>query len=1048
MIKIISLTREGVTIAWEIKQGAKASRVYWSDRETDGENYRLMAEIYAHETQQFHLNKAPSIPHYFRVCPVLEDGECKEGETLVTPVRFFLEEQLETLNRGLVAVETRNGIFLSWRFFLTEVTGYEETGKRLTGANFMVYRDGKPVSYVTDSTNYLDPDGNRESSYQVAAVLNGEEDKACEPVTVWDGGYLDLPLKKPDPGVTPAGEVYTYSANDMSVGDVDGDGDYEFLVKWDPSNSQDVSIKGYTGQCYIDCYKLDGTLLWRLNLGPNIRAGAHYTQFMCYDFNGDGKAEMALKTAPGTRMTRYGADGKELETYYITMPEEDLEAGYSHEDSYVCSSETYRLHLVETFRTWQDHPEVRAGRWPKTLEECFQIPPMAAYPLNQEDAERLVDYFLDVYAPSKNPRNRLREFEGFIYKGPEYLTMFSGDGRELETINFPFDRVDDGLMWGDYAGKRIEPCNRVDRFLSGVAYLDGRRPYLIVCRGYYTRSAVAAYQFFENRLEQVWSVDSGFVPMNNPFHDTLQAENGTDPVYGAFAGQGNHSLSVCDVDGDGFMEIIYGGACLDHDGSLLYSSKDKLPNGQAAKLGHGDAMHVADIDPDRPGYEIFNVFEGAEHAPYGYALRDAESGRVLFGEYAQKDLGRCMIGDVIPNARGLQCWVNGVGTYDCHGTLLKKETLGTNMSIRWAGDLTTQIIDGEDYLKQSPTGVINDFTHGIMLVPENTNTNNGTKGNPCLVADIFGDFREELLLRTKDSRAIRIYTNPQVTDHKLFTLMHDTQYRCGVAWQNNCYNQPCYPKFYYASDMDFGRVLPYMKRKPVLFLAGDSINQTYQEEERPSTGMGERLLEHMDTGNRYEISRRAGCRFSNERRYESRHLIVDNCAMAGRSSKTFLEEGRLEDIKNQIREGDFLLIQFGHNDAAEGKRERYVPVSDFPKYLETYAKTAREKGAVPVLISPVCLCPCEENREGEKGEIAGKLPAYREAMERYAKKEGIPFVDMYRLTEEFCEKAGEAEARKLYRKDLVHLSEFGADQYAGILADHLKSIIIEENGEG
>lgn len=98
-----------------------------------------------------------------------------------------------------------------------------------------------------------------------------------------------------------------------------------------------------------------------------------------------------------------------------------------------------------------------------------------------------------------------------------------------------------------------------------------------------------------------------------------------------------------------------------------------------------------------------------------------------------------------------------------------------------------------------------------MLHPEGTSTNNGTKGNPCLIADIFGDFREELLLRTADSSAIRIYTNTELTSHKLFTLLHDATYRCGVAWQNNCYNQPCYTSFYYASDMDFKNVLKYLE---------------------------------------------------------------------------------------------------------------------------------------------------------------------------------------------------------------------------------------------
>ena len=242
------------------------------------------------------------------------------------------------------------------------------------------------------------------------------------------------------------------------------------------------------------------------------------------------------------------------------------------------------------------------------------------------------------------------------------------------------------------------------------------------------------------------------------------------------------------------------------DGSLLYSSYGTRPDGVRAKFGHGDAMHVANIDPDRPGLEIFNVFEGGAAVPYGYALRDAETGEAIFGEYATVDLGRCMIGKIEPDIRGLQVWVND--TYDCKGNKLETPLLGTNQSIRWAGDLTTQILDGVQYIGTVQPGVVNDNIHGIMLKPEGTMTNNGTKGNPCLVADIFGDFREELLLRTQDDSAIRIYMNTEITGHKLFTLMHDTQYRCGVAWQNNCYNQPCYTKFYYAGDMDFKYVLP------------------------------------------------------------------------------------------------------------------------------------------------------------------------------------------------------------------------------------------------
>jgi hypothetical protein len=417
----------------------------------------------------------------------------------------------------------------------------------------------------------------------------------------------------------------------------------------------------------------------------------------------------------------------------------------------------------------------------------------------------LVDYFLTTFSREKSPKNNLDKLEGFIYEGPEYLTMFSGEGVELETIPFKHIRVDDGLLWGDYAMNRMEPCNRVDRFLSGVAYLDGERPYLIICRGYYTRAAITAYSFFQGKFREYFAIDSGFVPMTNPFNDDPHAGVGTDPVYGILAGQGNHSLSTADVDGDGYQEIIYGGAVIDHDGSVLYSSYGYLPDGTYAKFGHGDAMHVANIDPDKPGLEIFNVFEGGKAAPYGYALRDARNGEVIYGEYAECDLGRCMIGDINSKVRGLQTWVKQVRS--CTGEFLKDPLPGTNFSIRWAADLSTQIIDGNDIFGVH-SGVINDNTHGIMLKPEGMATNNGTKGNPCLVADLFGDFREELILRKADDSAIRIYINTELTEHKLFTLMHDIQYRTAVAWQNNCYNQPGYTKFYYAGDMDFKYVIP------------------------------------------------------------------------------------------------------------------------------------------------------------------------------------------------------------------------------------------------
>ena len=803
------VTDSSIGISWEPVQKADCYRVYWADSAGSTVRYRLMAETKA---CRYTLEKATHVPHYLRVAAVRNGEETECSDTLRTPVKKVFWEQLERLNRGLVAVKTGNGIFLSWRLFLEEVSGYSDTG--MTGTDFAVYRNGERIGTVMESTNYLDARGTEKDRYAVAPIKDGREGEPCGEVKVWEKEYLDIPLHKPEGGVTPAGEAYEYHANDMSIGDVDGDGEYEYIVKWDPSNSHDVSIKGYTGKCYLDCMKLDGTLLWRLDMGVNIRAGAHYTQFMVYDFNGDGKAEMAVKTAPGTKMIRYGVDGTAKEERYITLLPEDIAAGVGHEDNYVCSAEDYRRHMAEVFMHWQDCPQVKSGQWPETLEECFKMegiapPRSCSYPLKEQDALDLADYFIHVYAPARSEKNELDKFEGFIYEGPEYLTMFAGDGRELQTVRFPVGREDDGLLWGDYALPRIEPCNRVDRFLSGVDYLDGERPYLIMARGYYTRTTVTAYDFFDNCFREKFRVDSGHVPMANPFRaEGIHEVEGPDPVYGALAGQGNHSLAAADVDGDGCMEIIYGAAVIDHDGSLLYSSYDYRPDGVRAKLGHGDAMHVAKIDPDRPGYQIFNVFEGGEAVPYGFALRDAQTGEVLFGEYAAEDLGRCMIGKIDPGTRGFQVWVNEV--FDCRGRKLEVPVPGTNQSIRWAGDMSTQIIDRAQYIGTVQTGVINDNTHGTMLVPEDTMTNNGTKGNPCLVADIFGDFREELLLRKKDDSAIRIYTNTELTGHKLFTLMHDSMYRCGVAWQNNCYNQPCYTKFYYGNDCDFRDVLPWL----------------------------------------------------------------------------------------------------------------------------------------------------------------------------------------------------------------------------------------------
>ena len=199
--------------------------------------------------------------------------------------------QMENLDRGVVAVKVTGGVYVGWRMFGYE---YDTTASNVS---YNLYRDGTKVANVTDSTNYLDASGTSSSKYTVSAVIKGVEGAQSGPMTVWAQQYLSIPVSPPPNG--PLGGKY--SPNDASPGDLDGDGQMDIVLKWDPSNSQDSSFSNKSDDCIIDGVKIDGTKLWRIDLGVNIRAGAHDTQLSVYDFDGDGKAEFACKTAPGTK---------------------------------------------------------------------------------------------------------------------------------------------------------------------------------------------------------------------------------------------------------------------------------------------------------------------------------------------------------------------------------------------------------------------------------------------------------------------------------------------------------------------------------------------------------------------------------------------------------------------------------------------------------------------------------------------------------------------------------------------------------------------------
>jgi rhamnogalacturonan endolyase len=346
---------------------------------------------------------------------------------------------------------------------------------------------------------------------------------------------------------------------------------------------------------------------------------------------------------------------------------------------------------------------------------------------------------------------------GTIQTGPEYLTLFDGrTGAELNTVayNPPRGSVS---SWGDsYA-------NRCDRFLACVAYLDGVHPSAVMCRGYYTRATLAPYDVINKKLVQRWFYDSG-----------------TTAGIGAY-GQGNHNLSVADVDTDGKDEIVYSSCVIDDNGTLLYRTG----------LGHGDAMHLSDMDPDNPGLEVWDVHEETSSA-YGYELHDAKTGTILWGTYTGNDNGRGMAGDIDSLYKGFEMWSSsGAGTYSCKGVQISTAKPSTNFRIYWDGDLQDELLDGVKITKWTGNGST------TLLTGSGVSSCNSTKSTPNLVADLFGDWREELVLWTKaDSAKLQIYTTTKPTNYKLYTPMHDAVYRLAVAWQNVVYNQPPHLGFY------------------------------------------------------------------------------------------------------------------------------------------------------------------------------------------------------------------------------------------------------------
>lgn len=592
-----------------------------------------------------------------------------------------LPQSADSLGRGLVAVQADGYAAVSWRYLPTDGTDAAFDVYRRTGRKAPQRLNSTPL---TGTTFWADSLCNPQAD-NVYTIRRAGSRTDMASARLCPKPYIEIDMAPiaDDP-------EWRYQPNDASAADLDGDGEYELIVTR-TGRAHDNSHRGVTDPVLIEAYKLDGRLMWRVSLGRNIRAGAHYTPFIVFDFDGDGRAELAVRTSDGTTFADGTAIGDTAADYVDSRPD----------------SPTY----------------------------------------------------------------------GMVTTGPEYLSVIDGlTGCELARADYiargePFEFGD------NYA-------NRVDRFLAGVGMLGGPNHSIIICRGYYAKTVVEAWDYADRRLERRWRFDT-------------QADGGRLADY---EGQGNHNLSVADVDGDGFDEITYGACLIDHDGRPGYNTR----------LGHGDAIHLTDIDIDRPGLEVWDCHESVPTRA-GSEMRDARTGELLWGVPSVDDVGRALAADVDPRFRGCEAWtLASGGIYTANGRLICPRTPSINFAIWWDGDLSRELLDGSGVTGRERVRLSKWTGHDTQPIAlpgaDGVGCNNWTKGNPCLQADIVGDWREEIVVRTLDNRHVRIFTTTIPTPHRFHCLMTDHVYRIGVALQNVGYNQPPHTGFYLGSDLGvFGR---------------------------------------------------------------------------------------------------------------------------------------------------------------------------------------------------------------------------------------------------
>lgn len=654
--------------------------------------------------------------------PIVSNAEVNDvidGTSAVLYSHDASDRPMESLNRGLVVQALNGGNYLSWRLMVDEDEVY---GTSESNVPFNIYKNGQFLATETYSTNYIDPNGTSSDTYQVAPIVNGVEGEKSDSVAPFASGsnYFDIPVDKPKSTLTttttittdedgnelPENQWYTekkvneYTIGDTSCGDLDGDGEYELVVKWDCA-PRDNSQAGLTGNVYLDAYKLNGKKLWRIDLGKNIRAGAHYTQFLVYDFDMDGKAEVACKTAPGS------IDGV---------------------GKYVSETSS-----VDEIRNANDNT--------------------VSY-VNQN---------------------------GYILDGNEYFTAFDGEtGKTIDTIYYPIPRLD-YESWGDTNG------NRCDRYVASVAWLDGQRPYAVYWRGYYMgRNGRQRHGTCGISLE------NGVLNPKYKFDTYSEDTDAYTPGNEKYVGEGNHNMTVADVDDDGNDEFISATLCYE------VNDEDKLMPKWYGGRQHGDALHIGNYDPTNNNFEYFSVHE---HGDFGMTLMDAKTGEEAFHVSDSNDTGRGLMANI--GMDGYYQMSSNAGTYVAYGNNVFKKvnaSMGQNFRIFWDGDLYDEELDGLTITSWNGAG------RSTIFKADGCTSINSTKANPALQADIFGDWREEVIYPLTTNDALRVYTTNIPSEYKIKSLMFDSVYRSGVASEQSAYNQPPHVSMYMSEAVMRGNV--------------------------------------------------------------------------------------------------------------------------------------------------------------------------------------------------------------------------------------------------